>query len=54
MVAVIQLAIAVGATVGGVLYDAAGYRATFVANAVFLMGASVLALIVSGTRPPAP
>jgi hypothetical protein len=40
MVAVIQLAIALGSTVGGVLFDASGYRSTFVASAsVLLIGA---------------
>ncbi len=42
MVAVIQLAITVGATVGGVLYDGMGYQATFVASGVFLLVAAVL------------
>ncbi|MFJ2524484.1 MFS transporter [Pseudomonas capeferrum] len=42
MVAVIQLAITAGATVGGVLYDGMGYQATFVASGVFLLVAAVL------------
>lgn len=37
MVAVVQLAIAVGSTLGGVLFDANGYRSTFVASAVVLL-----------------
>jgi predicted MFS family arabinose efflux permease len=41
MVAVIQLAIALGATVGGALYDASGYRVTF-AVAAAVLGASAL------------
>jgi predicted MFS family arabinose efflux permease len=41
MVAVVQLAIALGATVGGVIYDTSGYRSTFTFSAVVL-GASAL------------
>jgi predicted MFS family arabinose efflux permease len=52
MVAVIQLAITLGATVGGVLYDGAGYRATFIVSGVFLLLACVLALLVSRTDTP--
>jgi predicted MFS family arabinose efflux permease len=43
MVAVVQLAITLGATLGGVLFDAAGYRATFGMSAVLLVLASLLA-----------
>ena len=32
MVAVIQLAIALGSTVGGMLFDGSGYQSTFVAG----------------------
>lgn len=40
MVAVVQLAIALGSTVGGVLFDASGYQSTFLASAaVLLIGA---------------
>ncbi|MNH11295.1 Purine ribonucleoside efflux pump NepI [compost metagenome] len=45
MVAVIQLAITAGATVGGVLYDGLGYQATFVASGVFLLVATALSVI---------
>jgi predicted MFS family arabinose efflux permease len=42
MVAVVQLAIAAGATVGGVLFDASGYRATFgMSSAVLVLAAGV-------------
>ncbi|MEC4239783.1 MFS transporter [Pseudomonas sp. DSV-1] len=42
MVAVIQLAIALGSTVGGLLFDSRGYQTTFVASAaVLLLGAAV-------------
>lgn len=43
IVAVVQLAIGLGATLGGVLFDAAGYRATFGLGAVLLVAAAVLA-----------
>lgn len=43
MVAVVQTSIAVGSTVGGVLYDSAGYRGTFLAGAGILGVAAVLA-----------
>ncbi|MFJ2684993.1 MFS transporter [Pseudomonas sp. NPDC087342] len=52
MVAVIQLAITLGATVGGVLYDGAGFQATFIASGVFLLIACVLAWLVSRTVMP--
>lgn len=51
MVAVIQLAITLGATLGGLLYDAMGYQATFIASGVFLLIAAALALFVSRSDP---
>ena len=45
IVAVVQLAIALGATVGGMLYDASGYRFTFGASAVVLLLAALFALL---------
>lgn len=45
MVAVIQLAIMFGATLGGLLFDASGYRATFHLGAGLLVAAAVLALL---------
>lgn len=45
MVAVIQLAIMLGATLGGLLFDACGYRATFQLSAGLLVAAAVLALL---------
>jgi predicted MFS family arabinose efflux permease len=45
MVAVIQLAIALGATLGGVLFDASGYRITFVAAAAALCASSLVAVM---------
>ncbi|WP_409260317.1 MFS transporter [Pseudomonas putida] len=44
MVAVIQLAITAGATVGGLLFDNTGYQATFTASAVMLLAATGLTL----------
>jgi predicted MFS family arabinose efflux permease len=52
MVAVIQLAITLGATVGGLLYDGVGYQATFIASSVLLLVAAVLALFASRTDLP--
>jgi predicted MFS family arabinose efflux permease len=43
MVAVVQLAIALGATVGGVVYDASGYRSTFAVGAAALGASALLA-----------
>ncbi|ERJ33393.1 putative transcriptional regulator [Burkholderia sp. AU4i] len=47
MVAVIQLSIALGSTVGGLLFDGGGYRVTFLASAVVLLIAAVLAFWTS-------
>ena len=47
MVAVIQTSIAIGSTLGGVLFDAAGYRGTFLVAAGVLAVASVLAFLAS-------
>ncbi|WP_022683521.1 MFS transporter [Sphingobium bisphenolivorans] len=49
MVAVIQLAITLGAAGGGLLFDTGGYRATFIAAAV-LLGASALVGATSARR----
>lgn len=43
MVAVVQLAITLGATCGGILFDGVGYQATFAASAVVLAVAALLA-----------
>ncbi len=42
MVAVIQLAIALGSTLGGILFDYSGYQMTFVASALILVISSIL------------
>lgn len=47
MVAIIQLAIASGATVGGLVFDLSGYRATFELSATVLGVAAVLALLAA-------
>jgi predicted MFS family arabinose efflux permease len=50
MVAVIQLAIALGATAGGITYDASGHRTTFALSAVML---ACSALVAWQSRPGA-
>jgi predicted MFS family arabinose efflux permease len=53
MVAVIQLAIAGGATIGGAIYDARGYQSTFTASAgVLALAAAVSALAARTTQIP--
>lgn len=52
MVAVIQLAIAVGSTVGGVLFDSSGYQSTFVASAAMLLLAAFLSVMTSRSQAP--
>ena len=47
MVAVVQLAIAAGATAGGVLFDASGYKATFGVSAGLLLAAAVIATLTA-------
>ncbi|MEX0161708.1 MFS transporter [Pseudomonas brassicacearum] len=47
MVAIVQLAIAAGATVGGLLFDLSGYRATFETSAAVLGVAAVLAVLAA-------
>lgn len=47
MVAVVQLAIALGSTIGGLLFDHSGYRSTFVMSAVVLATAAALAVVTS-------
>ena len=45
MVAVIQLAIAFGATAGGLIYDRSGYRSTFALSAATLCASALLAAV---------
>ncbi|SAM34471.1 MFS transporter [Pseudomonas sp. 1 R 17] len=47
MVAIIQLAIAAGATLGGVVFDLSGYQATFALSAALLCMAAILAWAAS-------
>lgn len=42
MVAVIQFAIALGSTIGGLLFDSSGYQSTFIASALVLLIAAFL------------
>ena len=50
MVAVVQLSIMLGATVGGLLFDAIGYRATFATSAAMLVAAAGLAVLAGRAR----
>lgn len=50
MVAVIQLAITLGAAGGGLLFDAAGYQATFLASAILLGASALLGLLSARNR----
>ncbi|MFB8831194.1 MFS transporter [Azotobacter sp. CWF10] len=50
MVAVIQLAIALGSTVGGLLFDSTGYRSTFMASAAVLLFAAFLTFLTSRSQ----
>jgi predicted MFS family arabinose efflux permease len=51
MVAIIQLAIASGATVGGLVFDLSGYRATFELSATVLGVAAVFAFLAASREP---
>lgn len=50
MVAVVQLAIGLGSTLGGLLFDMSGYQNTFIASAVLLMVSAFLAFLASRTQ----
>jgi predicted MFS family arabinose efflux permease len=54
MVAVIQLSIALGSTVGGVLFDAIGYQATFAAGAVILAISAALTVVTAKVTSSTP
>lgn len=47
MVAVIQLSIALGSTVGGLVFDSMGWKSTFFLSAVLLLGAGVMTVLTS-------
>jgi len=51
MVAVIQMAITLGASVGGLLVDASGYPALFRASAAILCGSAFLAFLAARAAP---
>ncbi|MDP1998509.1 MAG: MFS transporter [Rhodoferax sp.] len=52
MVAVIQLAIALGSSIGGLLFDTSGYHGTFVASAFLLLIAAFLTFLTARTPTP--
>ena len=52
MVAVIRLAIALGSTIGGVLFDSSGYKSTFVASAAALLLAALLTFLTFRSNKP--
>lgn len=52
MVAVIQLCIALGSTIGGLLFDGGGYRISFLASAALLLLAAALAFMTSRALSP--
>ena len=54
MVAIIQLAIAFGATMGGVVFDLNGYQATFGMSAGLLVIVAVLAIVAHRSAHPDP
>lgn len=49
-VAVVQLSIALGSTVGGLLFDHSGYRATFIASAVMLLICALLTFVTARSQ----
>ncbi len=50
MVAVIQLAISLGAVVGGLLFDARGYHVTFAVSALLLVAAAIVSAMAARTK----
>jgi predicted MFS family arabinose efflux permease len=50
MVAVIQLAIALGSTVGGALFDSSGYQGTFMTSAAVLLLGALLTLLTARSQ----
>ena len=49
MVAVIQFAITLGASLGGILFDGSGYQSTFLSSAALLTGSALVALLAYHT-----
>lgn len=50
MVAVIQLSIALGSTLGGLLFDKSGYQVTFIAAAVLLIASAVVSVFTARAK----
>jgi predicted MFS family arabinose efflux permease len=50
MVAVIQLAITLGASLGGMLFDGWGYQATFLASAALLIASALVAVLARANQ----
>jgi predicted MFS family arabinose efflux permease len=51
MVAVVQVSIALGSTVGGVLFDASGYASAFVLSAALLLLGAFLVCLTARADP---
>jgi predicted MFS family arabinose efflux permease len=51
MVAVVQTCIALGSTLGGLLFDSLGYQSTFLASTAVLLLASLLAVVTTRVTP---
>ncbi|WP_332672288.1 MFS transporter [Aromatoleum sp.] len=51
MVAMIQLCIALGSTLGGMLFDGSGYQSTFGTSAALLVAAAILASLTGRAEP---
>ncbi|QYK10182.1 MFS transporter [Shewanella mangrovisoli] len=47
MVAVIQLSIAIGSTIGGIMFDSLGWQSAFVMSAILLLGAVTMTVVTS-------
>ncbi|MDC6662946.1 hypothetical protein N4Q66_25850, partial [Leclercia adecarboxylata] len=54
MVAVVQCSIALGSTVGGLLFDSLGFASTFLASAGLLLCAALLAYATASDRATTP
>jgi predicted MFS family arabinose efflux permease len=54
MVAVVQLAITLGAAVGGLLFDHWGYQATFLTSATLFISSALVAVLAARTALTAP
>ncbi|WP_324808385.1 MFS transporter [Sphingomonas sp. LY29] len=53
MVAVVQLAITLGAALGGIIFDRWGYQVTFLASATLLTSSSIVAFVAARSSPTA-